>query len=97
MRRLRPFVGVSLDREAWPTPKTLAASAARHLRTLRGRIVGAPWRRLVTIAGLMAVVALFVAGIALIYPPAGLIAGSLGLLALLTFDIDKVGRLTWPR
>ena len=50
-----------------------------------------------TIAGLMAVVALFVAGIALIYPPAGLIAGSLGLLALLTFDIDKVGRLTWPR
>jgi hypothetical protein len=56
-----------------------------------------PWRRLLTIAGLIASFGLVVTGITLIYAPAGLIAGGLGLFALLTFDLAKAGRLTWPR
>jgi hypothetical protein len=62
-----------------------------------GRLVRVRWRRLLTITGLLASVALVVAGIYLIYAPAGLIASGFGLLALLTFDLAKVGRLTWPR
>lgn len=68
-----------------------------RLVLLRRRILAASWRRLLTIAGLLGSVVLVVAGIALIYAPAGLIAGGLGLFALLTFDLAKVGRLTWPR
>lgn len=66
--------------------------------TARARTVAhARWRRLLTIAGLIASLGLVVTGIALIYAPAGLIAGGLGLFALLTFDLAKAGRLTWPR
>lgn len=36
-------------------------------------------------------------GIALIYPPAAVIAVGVALLALLTFDPDAARRLTWPR
>ena len=41
--------------------------------------------------------ALVVLGIALIYPPAGLIACGLALIAGLTFDPAAARRLTWPR
>ena len=61
------------------------------------RLARVHWRRLLTIAGLFMALALVVWGIALIYAPVGLIAGGVGLFALLTFDLAKVGRLTWPR
>lgn len=47
----------------------------------------------------LAVVALacIVGGIALIFPPAGMIATGVALLAALTFDPTAVRKLTWPR
>jgi len=97
MKRLRPIGGASIDRKAWPTPRTVAAPLARLLGAIRRRLLAAPWRRLVTVAGLLAALVLVVAGIAQIYAPAGLIAAGLGLFALLTFDLAKAGRLTWPK
>jgi hypothetical protein len=54
-------------------------------------------RLLVTLLVALGGLALVVAGIALIYPPAGLIATGLALFAGLTFDPSAVRRLTWPR
>ncbi|MCC6619481.1 MAG: hypothetical protein IT341_10645 [Chloroflexi bacterium] len=46
---------------------------------------------------LVAALALIIAGIALIYPPAAFIASGLAILAAVTFDPNRAGRLTWPR
>jgi hypothetical protein len=54
-------------------------------------------RRLLALILLVVSLALIVGGIALIYPPAGLIAAGLALLAGLTFDPAAARRLTWPR
>jgi hypothetical protein len=48
---------------------------------------------LVPLAGLVFVVA----GIALMYLPAGMIATGVAILAVATFDPGKAGRITWPR
>jgi hypothetical protein len=69
----------------------------RRLRALRRPRIVVPWRLVLTTAGLLVALALVVAGVALVYAPAGLIAGGLGLFAVLTFDRSKAGRLTWPR
>lgn len=50
-----------------------------------------------TLAVALAGLVLIVAGIALIYLPAGLIAAGLALIAGLTFDPSRARRLTWPR
>jgi len=52
---------------------------------------------LLTLFVAFAGLALVVVGIALIYPPAGLIACGLALFAGLTFDPAAARRLTWPR
>jgi hypothetical protein len=74
-----------------------AAAARARVSALPRRIRAVRWRQLVTIAGLVASLVLVVSGITDIYAPAGKIAGGIGLLALLMFDLAKVGRLTWPR
>lgn len=56
-----------------------------------------PRRLLATVASAFVALALIVVGIALIYPPAGMVAAGVALLALLTFNPNKVGRVTWPR
>jgi hypothetical protein len=45
----------------------------------------------------LAAVALIVAGIAMIFLPAGFIAGGIALLGILTFNPATVRKLTWPR
>jgi hypothetical protein len=47
----------------------------------------------IALVGLLCVVA----GVALIYPPAGLVVAGLAILASLTFDPAAARRLTWPR
>jgi hypothetical protein len=55
-------------------------------------------RRLaLTIAAFCLALALIVIGIGLVFVPAGMVAAGLALLAMLTFDPAKVGRVTWPR
>jgi len=49
------------------------------------------------IVALVIALLLVIAGIALIYVPAALIASGLALLAAVTFDPTRAGRLTWPR
>lgn len=63
---------------------------------MRARLAAA-WPRLAVLAVIVAAFALVVAGIAFIYPPLGLISGGVALLAILTFDPTKAGKLTWPR
>lgn len=41
--------------------------------------------------------ACIVGGVALVYPPAGLVALGVVLLGAITFDPTAVRRLTWPR
>lgn len=45
----------------------------------------------------LAAVALIVAGISMIFLPAGLIASGLALFGILTFNPATVRKLTWPR
>jgi hypothetical protein len=53
--------------------------------------------RALTLVVAMAGLSLIVAGIALIYLPAGFIATGLALFAGLMFDPAAVRKLTWPR
>lgn len=57
----------------------------------------ARWRLLAFVALALAGLGLIVVGIALVYPPAGLIALGLALFAGLTFDPAAARRVTWPR
>lgn len=68
------------------TRARLAAVAAALLR-----------RRTAAIAASALGVVLVVAGLGLAYPPAGVVAAGVALLALTTFDPDAAGRLSWPR
>lgn len=56
----------------------------------------AAWRA-ATWAVLLGGLALVVAGIALIYAPAGLIAGGIAVIGVATFDPSYARKLTWPR
>jgi hypothetical protein len=56
-----------------------------------------PTRQSAALATAVAGVALIVGGLALAYPPAGLIAAGVALLLALTFDPSRLRRLTWPR
>lgn len=49
------------------------------------------------IVALVVALLLIIAGIALVYPPAAFIAAGIAVLAAVTFDPSKAGRLTWPR
>jgi hypothetical protein len=40
---------------------------------------------------------LIVVGLALIYVPAAIVAAGIALFGLVTFDPERVSRLTWPR
>lgn len=55
------------------------------------------WRWVLTVAVTLAALGCIVAGIALIYPPAGLIATGVALIAALTFDPSAARKVTWPR
>jgi hypothetical protein len=65
-------------------------TAARTLVRRRG-----PATLMLAIA--LLAVGLIVAGIAMIFAPAGYIAAGLALLAILTFNPATVRKLTWPR
>jgi hypothetical protein len=68
------------------------------LRARRARAaVAAGARRVLVLLTVFAGLGLIVAGIALIFVPAGLIATGLALFAALTFDPASVRKLTWPR
>lgn len=54
-------------------------------------------RQLLALAVAVLAMVLIVAGIALIFPPAALIAAGVALIGLLTFDPTHARRLTWPR
>jgi hypothetical protein len=70
-----------------------ARLATRGLtRRLRARLP----RALMVLLALLAV-ALIDAGIASIFPPAGLIAAGVSLLGILTFNPAHVRKVTWPR
>lgn len=56
-----------------------------------------PWRGLLSLSIAVAGLACIVAGIAWIYPPAGLIATGLALFLALTFDPSSARKVTWPR
>ena len=75
----------------------LTPALRRGVSRIGTRLRAIRWRRLLTFAALAAAFGLVVAGVALIYAPAGLIAGGLGLFALLTFRPENAGRLTWPK
>lgn len=46
---------------------------------------------------LITAMALIIAGVAMISVPAAFIASGLAILAAVTFDPSRAGRLTWPR
>jgi hypothetical protein len=54
-------------------------------------------RRIATFALLGLGAAMIVVGLALIFPPAGLVAAGALVVAVVTFDPERASRLTWPR
>jgi hypothetical protein len=61
------------------------------------RALAVSLRRSLLLLMVLAGVVLVVAGIALIYPPAGVIAAGLALFGILTFNPSAARRLIWPR
>lgn len=53
--------------------------------------------KLLTVALIVVALGCIVGGLALIYPPAGLIATGVAILLAVTFDPASVRRVTWPR
>jgi hypothetical protein len=68
-------------------------AASRPIRQALARSV----RRSLLMLTILAAIVLVVTGIALIYPPAGVIAAGLVLFGFITFDPSAARRLIWPR
>ena len=71
-----------------------APARPRRIARIRARV---PWRRVLVVALVLTGLGCVVAGVALIYPPAGLIATGIALFAALTFDPAAARKVTWPR
>lgn len=54
-------------------------------------------RRILVRLLILAGAACVITGVALVFAPAAFIVAGAGVFALLTFDPDRAGRMTWPR
>jgi hypothetical protein len=79
-----------------PTTPPGAATLTGAVRAA-ARFAGAHLQRTLLVLLAIAGISLVVVGVALVFAPAGLVIAGLALLALVTFDPARAGRLTWPR
>jgi hypothetical protein len=71
-------------------------AARRRLASIAGGL-GRSARKLVLLMAVLLALGLVVAGVALIYAPAGLVVAGILLMAVVTFDPGSARRITWPR
>lgn len=71
--------------------------AVRRYLFLAGGLLRRAARRILVRLMILAGAACVLIGVALVFVPAAWIVAGLGVFALLTFDPDRAGRLTWPR
>jgi hypothetical protein len=84
VQRLREWAGPALVR-ATARSRVVLRTLGRRTPPLASALLG------------LLAVGSIVAGIAMIFVPAGFIAGGLALLGILTFNPATVRKITWPR